>query len=74
MSFDRTIKTGTTPLTVKGIIRKRMVANLKTVNELLDIDQTLFRKIGFNGDQEAHKDDIKRLRRNRRKVATLLKS
>ena len=72
MSFDRTIKTGTTPLTVKGIIRKRMVANLKTVNELLDIDQTLFRKIGFNGDQEAHKDDIKRLRRNRRKVATLL--
>ncbi len=72
MSFDRTIKTGTTPLTVKGIIRKRMVANLKTVNELLDINQTLFRKIGPNGSAAAHKDDNKRLRRNRRKIATLL--
>ena len=72
MSFDRTIKTGTTPLTVKGVIRKRMVANLKTVNELLDIDQTLFRKIGGNGEKAANKADAKRLRRNRRKVATLL--
>lgn len=72
MSFDRTIKTGTTPLTVKGVIRKRMVANLKTVNELLGINQTLFRKIGGNGDQAAHKVDVKRLRRNRRKIATLL--
>lgn len=72
MSFDRTIKTGTTPLTVKGVIRKRMVANLKTVNELLGINQTLFRKIGGNGDQAAYKADVKRLRRNRRKIATLL--
>ena len=72
MSFDRTIKTGTTPLTVKGVIRKRMVANLKTANELLDINQTLFRKIGGNGDKAAYKADAKRLRRNRRKIATLL--
>jgi len=72
MSFDRTIKTGTTPLTVKGVIRKRMVANLKTVNELLGINQTLFRKIDGNGDQAANKADVKRLRRNRRKIATLL--
>jgi len=72
MSFDRTIKTGTSPLTVKGIIRKRMVANLKTANELLDINQTLFRKIGGNGDKAAYKADAKRLRRNRRKIATLL--
>jgi len=72
MSFDRTIKTGTTPLTVKGVIRKRMVANLKTVNELLGINQVLFRKIGGNGDKAADKEDVKRLRRNRRKIATLL--
>jgi len=72
MSFDRTIKTGTTPLTVKGVIRKRMVANLKTVNELLDINQTLFRKIGGNGEKTVNKADAKRLRRNRRKIATLL--
>ena len=72
MSFDRTIKTGTTPLTVKGVIRKRMVTNLKTVNELLDINQSLFKKIGGNPDSEDHKADAKRLRRNRRKIATLL--
>jgi len=72
MSFDRTIKTGTTPLTVKGIIRKRMVANLKTVNELLDINQALFKKIGGSPDKAVHRADAKRLRRNRRKVATLL--
>jgi RNA polymerase primary sigma factor len=72
MSFDRTIKAGTTPLTVKGIIRKRMVANLKTVNELLDINQMLFRKTGGDVAKAANKADIKRLRRNRRKIATLL--
>jgi len=72
MSFDRTIKAGTTPLTVKGVIRKRMVANLKTVNELLDINQVLFRKMSGNGDKTADKADAKRLRRNRRKIATLL--
>ncbi len=72
MSFDRTIKTGTTPLTVKNVIRKRMVANLKTVNELLDINQKLFQKIGNDPLKEENKADAKRLRRNRRKVATLL--
>jgi RNA polymerase primary sigma factor len=72
MSFDRTIKAGTTPLTVKGVIRKRMVANLKTVNELLDINQMLFRKTGGDAAKAANKADIKRLRRNRRKIATLL--
>jgi RNA polymerase primary sigma factor len=72
MSFDRTIKTGTTPLTAKGVIRKRMVANLKTVIELLDIDQTLFQKLNNAEDKDALKTEAKRLRRNRRKIATLL--
>jgi len=72
MSFDRTIKTGTTPLTTKGVIRKRMVENLKTASQLLDIDQTLYQRLGENGDKERGKADAKRLRRNRRKIATLL--
>ncbi|MBN1360745.1 MAG: RNA polymerase sigma factor RpoD [Sedimentisphaerales bacterium] len=72
MSFDRTIKTGTTPLTAKSVIRKRMVANLKTVTELLDINQTLFKKLNDAPDRDALKAEAKRLRRNRRKVATLL--
>ncbi len=72
MSFDRTIKTGTTPLTTKGVIRKRMVANLKTVSQLLDIDQALYKKMGASGEKELSKADAKKLRRNRRKIATLL--
>ncbi len=72
MSFDRTIKTGTTPLTAKGIIRKRMVTNLKTVNELLGINQMLFQKLNNAPDRDALKAESKRLRRNRRKIATLL--
>jgi len=72
MSFDRTIKTGTTPLTTKSVIRKRMVENLKTVCQLLDINQTIFKKIAGNELAEENRAEVKRLRRNRRKIATLL--
>ena len=72
MSFDRTIKTGTTPLTTKSVIRKRMVENLKTVSQLLGINQTLFQRLSENGDKDTSPADAQRLRRNRRKIATLL--
>jgi RNA polymerase primary sigma factor len=72
MSFDRTIKTGTSPLTTKSVIRKRMVENLKTVSQLLDVNQTAFRKVAGNELAEENRAEVKRLRRNRRKIATLL--
>ncbi len=72
MSFDRTIKTGTSPLTTKGVIKKRIVENLKTVNELLEINQRLFKDICTGTDEDQRRLDTKHLRRNRRKVATLL--
>jgi RNA polymerase primary sigma factor len=72
MSFDRTIKTGTTPLTTKGVIKKRMSENLKTVAELLDVDQKLFKSIGTGTEEAKVGADAKHLRRNRRKIATLL--
>jgi RNA polymerase primary sigma factor len=72
MSFDRTIKTGTAPLTTKGVIKKRMTENLKTVSELLDINQRLFRSIGNGTNESRVSNDTKHLRRNRRKIATLL--
>ncbi len=72
MSFDRTIKTGTTPLTTKSVIRKRMIENLKTVTQLLDINQTIFKKIAGNELAEENRVEVKKLRRNRRKIATLL--
>jgi len=72
MSFDRTIKTGTTPLTTKSVIRKRMLENLKTVCQLLDINQGVFKKIAGNELAAENRVEVKRLRRNRRKIATLL--
>jgi len=72
MSFDRTIKTGTLPLTTKSVIRKRMMENLKTVSQLLEINQTIFKRIAGNEVSEENRTDVKRLRRNRRKIATLL--
>jgi RNA polymerase primary sigma factor len=72
MSFDRTIKTGTAPLTTKGVIKKRMTENLKTVAELLEIDQKLFKSICAGTDEAKVRADARHLRRNRRKVATLL--
>ncbi len=72
MSFDRTIKTGTTPLTTKGVIKKRMTENLKTVGELLEINQKLFKSVCHGAGEEKRRLDARHLRRNRRKVATLL--
>jgi RNA polymerase primary sigma factor len=72
MSFDRTIKTGTAPLTTKGVIKKRMSENLKTVTELLEINQRLFRTLCNGTDDAKVRADGRHLRRNRRKVATLL--
>jgi len=72
MSFDRTIKTGTTPLTTKGVIKKRMTENLKTVSELLEINHKLFKNINTGTDAVKVGTDAKHLRRNRRKIAALL--
>jgi RNA polymerase primary sigma factor len=72
MSFDRTIKTGTAPLTTKGVIKKRMTENLKTVADLLEVDQKLFKSICACTDEARVRADARHLRRNRRKVATLL--
>jgi len=72
MSFDRTIKTGTAPLTTKGVIKKRMTENLKTISELLEIDQKLFKSICTCNDPAKTPADARHLRRNRRKIAALL--
>ena len=72
MSFDRTIKTGTAPLTTKGVIKKRMTENLKTVVELLDVDQKLFKSVCTGTEEAKVRADARHLRRNRRKIATLL--
>jgi len=72
ISFDRTVKTGTTPNLTKNVIKKRLPQNIKTVNKLLKINQTLFKKTVQTQNIAAQKADLKRIRRNRRKIATLL--
>jgi RNA polymerase primary sigma factor len=72
MSFDRTMKISTAENLVRGVIKKRMPANLTTINKMLVLNQQLFEKaLSVDGNNDA-KGTIKRIYRNRRKMATLL--
>jgi len=72
MSFDRTIKVGTAQNMTKSVIKKRLPENLKTVNGLLKVNQTLFQKTLAAQSKSDSKKALKRLRRAKRKIATLL--
>jgi RNA polymerase primary sigma factor len=72
MSFDRTIKVGTSQNLTKSVIKKRLPENIKTVNSLLKINQNLFKKALTNENKKETKSALKQIRRNKRKVATLL--
>jgi len=72
MSFDRTIKTGTAQYLVKNVIKKRMPENIKTVDKLLKTNQSLFKKALANQNKNETKAALKRIHRNKRKIATLL--
>jgi RNA polymerase primary sigma factor len=76
LSFDRTMKLSTAENLVRSVIKKRLSGNIQTVNNLLKINQSLFKKIlqseSDNGGKGPDRSDLKRIFRNRRKVATLL--
>jgi RNA polymerase primary sigma factor len=72
MSFDRTIKAGTSQNLTKSVIKKRLPENIKTVNSLLKINQNLFKKALKNENKKETKSAFKQIRRNKRKIATLL--
>ena len=72
MSFDRTIKVGTAPQFTKSVIKKRLSENIRTVDKLLKINQVLFKKTLTDQNNKEAKTALKRIRRNKRKVATLL--
>ncbi|MHC4737521.1 MAG: RNA polymerase sigma factor RpoD [Planctomycetota bacterium] len=72
LSFDRTMKISTAENLVRGVIKKRLPVNIKTVNKLLKINQNLFSKSLESEDVAANRAILKRIYRNRRKVATLL--
>jgi RNA polymerase primary sigma factor len=76
LSFDRTMKISTAENLVRGVIKKRLPDNVQTVNKLLKVNRTLFKKLlqaeSGDGDKEPDKSGLKRIPRNRRKIATLL--
>jgi RNA polymerase primary sigma factor len=76
LSFDRTMKLSTAENLVRPIIKKRLPGNVQTVNKLLKVNQSLFKKFlqrqSDNGGKGLDWSDLKRIYRNRRKIATLL--
>jgi len=72
MSFDRTVKAGTALYTTKTVIKKRLPENIRTVEKLLADNQSLFKKTLGDPDSPETQTAGKRLRRNKRKIATLL--
>jgi RNA polymerase primary sigma factor len=72
MSFDRTLKAGTAHLFTKSVIKKRLPEDIQTVEKLLKINQNLFKKFIEAQDKDAFKAQLRRIYRNKRKVAVLL--
>jgi len=72
MSFDRTMKISTAENLVRGVIKRRLPANMATVDKLLSLNQTLFQQVIAVDDQNKIKTVLKKIYRNRRKIATLL--
>ncbi len=73
LSFDRTIRTSPAENLVKSIIKKRLPVNCGTVNKLLKMNQGLFKKAVKSQDgNKPDKAALKRVHKNRRKIATLL--
>jgi len=72
LSFDRTMRISTAENLVRAVIKKRLPQNLRTIDKLLNCDQNLFYKFIQSPSTDDTKHLLKRIYRNRRKVATLL--
>ena len=72
LSFDRTMKISTTENLVRPVIKKRLPENIRTANRLLKLNRNLFKKSVQAEEPGSSKGMLKRLHRNRRKIATLL--
>jgi len=75
LSFDRTMKISTAENLVRSVIKKRLPPNLHTVNVLLQNNQNLFKEyLKLDGSAQTAQQAaiLRRLRRNRRRIAALL--
>ena len=72
LSFDRTMKISTAENFVRVVIKKRLPVNLLTINKLMKNNQNMFDKLFSSKSSDEKANIIKKVYRNRRKVATLL--
>ncbi len=72
LPFDRTMKMSTAENLVRAVVRSRLPENIKTANKLLANNAKLFGEFLKGQDEAVKKKVTRQIRRNRRKVATLL--
>jgi len=72
LSFDRTMKISTADNLIRAVIKRRLPVNITTANQLLEMNRNLFNKFVETDAVETRKEHVKRISRNKRKVATLL--
>jgi RNA polymerase primary sigma factor len=72
LPFDRTMKMSTTENLIRSVVKSRLPQNIETVNKLLERNEQLYEKIVNASTPETVRKEIKQVRRNRRKIATLL--
>ena len=72
LSFDRTMKISTAENLVRTVIKKRLPVNITTANMLLDLNTKMFNSMQKTKSTNTQKALLKRIHRNKRKVATLL--
>ena len=72
LSFDRTMRISSAENLVRSVIKKRLPDNLQTVAKLLKFNRTLFNKILQDQKTSSSSRVLKKVHRNRRKIATLL--
>jgi len=72
LPFDRTMKMSSGEAYERAVVKKRLPANVATVNLLLDRNTDIFLATKELKDIDKIKQNIKQIHRNRRKIATLL--
>ena len=71
-AFARTIKSETTPLTSQPVVAQRIPVNLATIEKLSAVNQHLFARIQAASTVTSVQNEIRHLRRNRRKMSVLV--
>jgi len=72
LPFDRTMKLSSTENLVRSVVKKRLPHNIETAHKLLGLNRNLFHKIRNSENVADTRSLLKRMHRNRRKLATLL--